>query len=451
MGYLKGQTIDLSGRSLVVGLGITGLSVARYLRARDFDVRIIDSRDHPPGLASLRAEYPDSEIHTGTLDVRWLDGARRVVLSPGLSIDLPLVHAARERGIDVLNDIEIFAQVAAAPIVAVTGSNGKSTVVTLIERFANAAGMRVPAGGNLGPPALDLLDSAEADAYVLEISSFQMETCDSLAPLAAAVLNVTPDHLDRHPSFAHYAALKAKLIRNAGCAVLNWDDPVVRAMARTQQRTIAFSLTEALDQGYSLLGRGDERSIARDGVALIAARDVLMRGDHNLANVMAALALAEALGIEAGAARAVLRTFPGLPHRCEFVAQRRGVVYINDSKATNIGAAAAALRGLQGPIVLIAGGDGKGADFTPMREHVRGKVRAAFVIGRSAAAILAALEGECAVSRCDTLEDAVKSAAACAEAGDTVLLAPACSSLDMFADYRARGAAFKAAVEGLQP
>ena len=222
------DAFDLSGTSLIAGLGITGLSVARFVAARGGRVRVVDSRESPPGHAALRAALADAEVHTGTLDPEWLDGVDRLVLSPGLSVELPLVQAARARRIPVVNDIEMFAHLARAPIVAVTGSNGKSTVVTLIERFATASGKRVPSGGNVGTPALDLLDTGTVDGYVLEISSFQMETCDSLRPIAATVLNVSPDHLDRHHDLEHYAALKAKLLRAADCAVVNADDPIVR-------------------------------------------------------------------------------------------------------------------------------------------------------------------------------------------------------------------------------
>jgi UDP-N-acetylmuramoylalanine--D-glutamate ligase len=443
------KVLGLDGRNVVVGLGVTGLSVARFLRARGALVRVLDSRAHPPGLDVLRAEYPDTEVITQSLAAGWLGDAARVFLSPGLSVELPIVAAARERGVPVLNDIELFARLVTAPVLAVTGSNGKSTVATLVAEMLVAQGLRAPAGGNLGTPALDLLAEAPADAYVLEISSFQMETADSLAPAAAAVLNVTPDHLDRHHDVAHYAALKEKLLRNAARAIINWDDPIVRAMGDRHPKAIAFSIEQELPNGYSLVTFDGEPWLARNREPLIAVAEVAMRGRHNLANALAALALVASLGGDQALAVEVLRRFKGLPHRCEFVADRRGVAYINDSKATNIGAAIAALQGFATPLVLIAGGDGKGADFTLLREHVRDKVKTVVLIGVDAPKLERALADVSNVVRVATLDEAVTAAAEAAEAGDTVLLAPACSSLDMFSDYRARGEAFKAAVARL--
>ncbi len=366
------------------------------------------------------------------------------MLSPGLSIDLPICSQARARGIEIINDIEIFARVCEAPIVAVTGSNGKSTVVTALERMLVAGGMDAAAGGNLSPPALDLLER-EADLYVLEISSFQMEAADSLSPLSAAVLNVSADHLDRHLDIEHYASLKEKLLHGAQTAVINADDPRVRAMGARHGNTIEFSVEQPLERGYSIL----DAAIAIDGQAVLPVAELAMQGRHNAANALAALALAGTCADALEPMLEALRQFKGLPHRCELVATIDGVRYINDSKATNTGATAAALAGLQGPIVLIAGGVGKGADFTELREFVRGKVRASVVLGESASELTAVLEDLCPVLQAQNMDEAVVLASEQSRTGDRVLLSPACASLDMFADYMERGRAFTDAVQGL--
>jgi UDP-N-acetylmuramoylalanine--D-glutamate ligase len=434
--------------SLVVGLGATGVATARYLTARGEHVRVIDSRAAPPGLDELRSACPDVEVELGTLDSRWLDDASRVLLSPGLAYDIPLAVEARKRGLAVIGDIELFALAARAPVVAVTGSNGKSTVTTLASLLLEAQGMRAPAGGNLGPPALDLLD-LPADVYVLEISSFQMETTDSLAPLAAAVLNVSPDHLDRHGTLELYAELKEKLLHSAEQAVYNADDPIVAAMGARHPRAVPFSVTRELARGYSVLARGGERWLARDGEPVLRSTELGIRGLHNEANALAALALTAALTTNLSAALDALRAFTGLPHRCQTVAQRAGVTYIDDSKGTNVGATLAALGGLQGPLVLVAGGLSKGQDLAPLADGARGKLRAAVLIGAAAAELEAVFAGVCPTVRATSMDDAVAQAARLARRGDAVLLSPACASQDMFRDYKERGDLFARAAREL--
>jgi UDP-N-acetylmuramoylalanine--D-glutamate ligase len=344
--------------------------------------------------------------------------------------------------------VELFELEARAPVVAITGSNGKSTVTTLAARMLEASGLRAPAGGNLSPPALDLLD-VPADAYVLEISSFQMETTESLAPFAATVLNVSADHLDRHGTFERYAELKGKLLATAERAVYNADDPVVAAMGERHPQAIAFSIRTPLDSGYSIVTRGAERWLARDGVPLLPAADVAIRGAHNEANALAALALCADLAPSVDRSLEVLRTFTGLPHRCQLAAKRRGVTYVDDSKGTNVGATLAALEGLPGPLVLIAGGLAKGQDLGPLVAASRGKVRAAVLIGTAAADLETLLAPVCATVRAASMTEAVERAAAVARSGDTVLLSPACASQDMFRDYRDRGDQFVRAAREL--
>src|SRR5262245_43451259 len=381
--------------SLIVGLGATGVAVARYLRARGERVRVIDSRANPPGLSDLRAAVPDAEVSLETLDPRWLEDASRVLLSPGLPYDLPIAVEARRRGLVVIGDIELFALAARHPVVAVTGSNGKSTVTTLASKMLESQGLRAPAGGNLGPPALDLLND-DADAYVLEISSFQMETTDSLAPLAATVLNVSADHLDRHGTLELYAELKEKLLKAAELGVVNVDDPLVAAMGARHPRVVKFSVRTELKRGYSIVTSKGERWLARDAKPLLRSSELKLRGTHNEANALAALALTAPLTTELDAALDALREFPGLPHRCQHVTERKGVVYVDDSKGTNVGATLAALNGLLGPLVLIAGGLSKGQDLRPLAAGARGKLRAAVLIGAAAAELAGVLKPICA-------------------------------------------------------
>jgi UDP-N-acetylmuramoylalanine--D-glutamate ligase len=436
--------------SLIVGLGSTGAAVARYLTARGEHVRIIDSRAAPPGLDELRAALPQVDVSLETLDERWLDDASRVLLSPGLPYDLPLAVEARRRGLAVIGDIELFSYAASAPVIAVTGSNGKSTVTTLTSKILESQRLRAPAGGNLGPPALDLLHD-EADAYVLEISSFQMETTDSLAPLAATVLNVSADHLDRHGTLELYAELKEKLLQAAEHAVVNADDPLVAAMGARHARAVPFSVRTELARGYSLVTAQGERWLARDRKPLLRASELGIRGTHNEANALAALALAEPLTTNVDAAIAVLRTFTGLPHRCQRVTERRGVVFVDDSKGTNVGATLAALNGLAGPLVLIAGGLSKGQDLSGLAAGARGKLRAAVLIGAAAGELERVLAPVCETVHAKSMAEAVASAAALAQRGDTVLLSPACASQDMFRDYRERGEQFARAALELPP
>jgi UDP-N-acetylmuramoylalanine--D-glutamate ligase len=431
--------------SLIVGLGATGVAVARYLSARGERVRVIDSRANPPGLTELRAALPEADVVLETLDERWLEDASRVLLSPGLPYDLPLAVEARRRGLAVIGDVELFALAAQAPVIAVTGSNGKSTVTTLASKMLESQRLRAPAGGNLGPPALDLLDG-EADAYVLEISSFQMETTDSLAPLAATVLNVSADHLDRHGTLELYAELKEKLLKAAENAVVNADDPIVAAMGARHSRVVPFSIRTELPRGYSLVAAKGERWLARDRKPLLRASELGIRGAHNEANALAALALTEPLTADLEAALEVLRTFTGLPHRCQLVAERNGVTYLDDSKGTNVGATLAALGGLDGPLVLIAGGLSKGQDLRPLAAGARGKLRAAVLIGTAAAELERVLGPVCKTVHAASMDEAVARAAELARRGDTVLLSPACASQDMFRDYRERGERFARAV-----
>lgn len=431
--------------SVIVGLGRTGVSCARHLAARGHALRVTDSRREPPGLAQLAAIAPGARLALGGFDEALLEGADQLVVSPGVSLREPLLVAAQARGLDVLGDIELFAREAGGRTVAITGTNGKSTVTALLGEMAMAAGVNVRVGGNLGEPALNLLVGEPADLYVLELSSFQLETTRSLQLQAAAVLNLTPDHMDRYADLAEYGAAKARIYDQCLVAVVNVDDELVCRMPRPGQRVTGFSLLRG-DADYGLREVAGSAWLAAAGEPLLPVAELKISGGHNAANALAALALADACGVPRAAALTALRTFAGLAHRMNWVADSGGVRWINDSKATNVGATLAAVAGLAGPLVLIAGGDGKGQDFAPLAGAFSGKVRCCVLIGRDARALEASLGGACAVEHARTLEDAVAAARRIAQPGDTVLLSPACASLDMFRDYAHRGEAFSNAV-----
>ena len=454
--------------SVVVGLGKTGASCLRFLSKRGIAVSATDSRRHPPGLAELGSLADSLDLRLGGFDLSLLDDASQVLMSPGVSLEEPIARAARDRGIEVLGDVELFARNVRAPVIGVTGTNGKSTVTTLVARMAAGAGRAVLAGGNLGVPALDLLDQPVPDLYVLELSSFQLETTSSLQLRAAVVLNVTADHLDRYASVAEYALAKSRIFAKAATVVLNADDPLVARMEseRATRNTVARSLSIPAGQSdgavrtvtfsvaqpeadYSLLRRGGQTLLARHGQALLDVARMKITGLHNAANALAALALGDAVGLPMPAMLEALESFPGLAHRSEWIADVAGVRFVDDSKGTNVGATIAAVAGMPGPLVMIAGGEGKGQDFTPLAAAFRGKVRHVVLIGRDAPLLAAALKGVCTTQIAASMEEAVGLAAAAATAGDTVLLSPACASLDMFRDYGHRGDVFAAAVRTL--
>jgi len=436
-------------KTVIVGLGKTGLSCARHLHARHKRVTVIDSRNLPPEISALQTLAPEIEIRVGGFDVSVLEDAAEVVVSPGVSLREPIMQAAMRRGLPIIGDIELFARSVTAPVVGITGTNGKSTVTVLVAHMANRAGVRAVAGGNLGRPALDLLNDAVPDLYVLELSSYQLETMRSLKLKAAAVLNLTPDHLDRYDNVSDYAKAKARILQHAAVAVVNLDDEYARAMPSSQQRNIGFSLKGHPDAEYTIKNVGSDIELVRHGIPLIAMSKLKIAGLHNAANALAALAVCEAIGIDRAACIDALREFEGLSHRAQFVAELKGVRYIDDSKGTNVGATLAAVAGMQGPLVVIAGGQGKGQDFTPLAAAFRNKVRHAVLIGQDARQVAAALGTVCSHEFATSMESAVAAAARAARPGDTVLLSPACASLDMFRDYSHRGEAFADAVRGI--
>ncbi len=442
------DAIDNRPYAVIAGLGITGLSCARYLHGNGWRIAVTDTRSAPPQLAALTALDSAIPLRLGQLDPALLAGAVCVVASPGLPVAGPFFDEAQRRGLAIVGDIELFARAAAAPVVGVTGTNGKSTVTTLIARMAQRAGLKVRAGGNLGPPALDLLAEG-TELYVLELSSYQLETTTSLHCRAATVLNVSADHLDRYPSLASYAAAKARIFARCDPAVINLDDPLVVAMPRTAASTLSFSLRSSLAATYALALHDSEWWLTRAQRPLLRATELRVRGAHNAANALAALALGEALALPLPAMLEELRSFAGLAHRSQWIADLKGVAYIDDSKGTNVGATLAAVAGTPGPVVLIAGGEGKNQDFTSLAAAFSGKVRHVVLIGRDAPLIARALDGVCTIECCASLPQAVQAAARAAQPGDTVLLSPACASFDMFRDYAHRGAVFAEAVREL--
>jgi UDP-N-acetylmuramoylalanine--D-glutamate ligase len=436
--------------AVVVGMGRTGLSVARHLQRCGYGIAVTDSREAPPELGAVQALGSAVVTRTGGFDARLLERADIVVTSPGVPLDDPFFIQARTRGLDIVGDIELFARAADAPVVGITGTNGKSTVTTLLGRMAERAGVRVRVGGNLGQPALDLLDRGPTDLYVLELSSFQLDTTHSLKLKAAVVLNVSADHLDRYATLRHYADSKARIYSHCETAVVNADDAETVRMPRAGTRVVSFGVDSA-QADFSLVTPPSDSApwLARRGAALMPVSALRISGRHNAANALATLALGDALRLPMQPMLEELREFTGLPHRAQWVGESGGVRYINDSKGTNVGATLAAVAGFSEPLVVIAGGDGKGQDFSPLANAFRGKVRTTVLLGRDAGLIETALTGVCHTVRVTSMEEAVRAAARFAQPGDTVLLSPACSSLDMFRDYAQRGQVFAAAVQSL--
>ena len=442
-------------RIVVLGLGITGLSATRWAARHGARVAVADTRGEPPRAVQLRAELPHVPIATGPITDATLADAELIVISPGLSKNQPAIRDAVARGVELVGDVELFARAlpGGQKLLAVTGTNGKTTVTALTAELLRAAGLSAMTVGNIGEPVLDALSAHERglpwpDVFVVELSSFQLETTASLEPTAATVLNVTENHLDRYAGMAEYAAAKARIFAGGGEQVLNRDDP--RSLAMRQAGRIVQTFGAGIPQGENDWGLVQHKGapwLARGGALLTAASELSLVGRHNLLNGLAALALASTVVKIDPRVLAALAAFRGLPHRMERVAEIGGVLFVNDSKATSVAATLAALDGLGRPAVLIAGGEGKGQDFSALKPSVDAHCRAVVLLGRDAPALAAALSGvKPAIEFAPALEVAVARAIARAQPGDVVLLSPACASLDMFRDYEERGERFKAAV-----
>ncbi len=440
--------------TLVVGLGKTGLSVVRYLRTLGEAVIVVDSRDVPPGLNVLKNEYSDVECHTGKFDTALFVNAHRIVLSPGVSLAEPVLVEARKNNIEIIGDIDLFAHEVMAPVVGITGSNGKSTVTTLLALMATQAGKNAVASGNIGTPVLDSL-ADNVDLYVLELSSFQLETLQYLPKKAAVVLNISADHLDRYENLSAYAMSKQVIYENADVLVLNKDDALASSYGASRvsvsaDKKICFTLNKPEENEFGICEAENKKPALCFGKKpLIAADQLKIKGSHNLQNALAALALGYAIGLPLDNMLNTLKEFKGLPHRTQFVAEINGVNWINDSKATNVGAAVAALVGLPGKHVLIAGGEAKGADFSELADVVKQHCRAVVLMGKDAARIKSVMPDTIPVKSVNDMQAAVLAAQSLAQAGDSVLLAPACASFDMFDNFEHRGNVFIQSVERL--
>ena len=440
---------DAHSYTLVVGLGLTGLSVVRHLHLLGESMVVVDSRDIPPALNEFKQTFSDIPLHTGKFDSRLFVNAQRIVVSPGVPLSDPALQQARDNGVEITGDIDLFAHEVDAPVVAITGSNGKSTVTTLLALMANRAGVDAAAGGNIGLPVLDLLNDPK-QLYVLELSSFQLETLNSLPMAAAVVLYVSPDHLDRYSDINAYAMSKQVIYENASRAVINRDDDYVSKMLNHQQNAIGFTLNKPAAGDFGLCEKDGEQYLCAGDESLLSTADLKIRGQHNYANVLAAMALGSSIGLPMSAMLDAVREFPGLEHRTQWVAEINGVNWFNDSKGTNVGATLAAIEGLPGKHVLIAGGQGKGADFLPLRNIAEQRLRAVVLIGEDAEKIAQAIDQVVPVKFADDMDDAVHLAAGFAQPGDNVLLSPACASFDMFQGFAHRGEVFMKAVEALK-
>ena len=440
--------------TIVVGLGKTGLACARFLAKKGASFAVLDSRENPPGSDELREEMPDVDLLCGEFDADFLSRATEIILSPGVAKSHSAIQAAVAAGARLSGDIDLFCREISAPVIAITGSNAKSTVTTLVGEMAEAAGINVGVCGNIGTPVLEMLEQPEKDLYVIELSSFQLETTNDLRAEVATVLNISPDHMDRYDSMQDYYKAKHRIFRGAKNVVVNRDDSLTAPLLPQGVKQTAFHLGKPDLKLFGLIEDQGDVWLALGLDKLIAASELKMRGRHNLANALAALALGQAAGLPMDAMLNALKGFTGLRHRCEWVAEHQGVTYFNDSKGTNVGATVAALNGLGGTlseengIVLIAGGDGKGAEFVELAEPLKNYGRALVYIG---------VDGERLASQCGdinsrpavTMDEAVVIASQLAKSGDIVLLSPACASFDMFAGFPQRGDAFVQAVETL--
>lgn len=439
--------------NIIVGLGATGISCARYLQKCGIPFAVTDSRSHPPSLTEFNKIFPNVPFSVGKIDPILLEQAEKLIVSPGVSLQEPAIAEQIAKGIPAIGDIELFAKEVKAPVIAITGTNAKSTVTTLVGEMAKASGKCVQVGGNLGTPALDLLASSQSELFVLELSSFQLETTHSLTPKVATVLNVTPDHMDRYANLEAYCQAKQQVYKNCQVAICNRDDVLTKCRESSVKNILYFTLDEPQDNEFGLLKKNNENYLAFQDQVLLPVKDLPILGRHYQANALASLAVGFGFGLAFEPMLETLLSFKGLPHRCQLVRELKGVRWYNDSKGTNVGATLAAIEGLgsemQGKLILIAGGVGKNADFSPLVPVIEKYVRTAVLIGEAAPMMAELLRDRVDICFGKNMEDAVVLAQNNAQSGDCVLLSPACASFDMFKNFEHRGNVFMEIVNGL--
>jgi UDP-N-acetylmuramoylalanine--D-glutamate ligase len=439
--------------NVIIGLGTTGISVARYLAKKSIPFAVTDSRTNPPCLADFQALFPNVPISLGKIDPTLLEKAKQLIVSPGVSVNEPVIADQVAKGTPAIGDIELFAQAAEDPIIGITGTNAKSTVTTLVGAMAEEAGKKVQVGGNLGVPALDLLTTPPPELFVLELSSFQLETTYTLKPKVATVLNVTPDHMDRYGSLEQYMLAKQRIYNNCQVAVCNRDDPLSECRDPNVPRILHFTLQEPEENEFGLLKKGNGLYLAFQDKILMPVSDLPILGRHYQANALAALAIGYGYGLPFEPMLQTLIEFKGLPHRCQLVREMDGVLWYNDSKGTNVGATLAAIEGLgsviKGKLILIAGGVGKNADFSPLVPAIEKYVKTVVLIGEAAPVLADVIGDRVEIILSKNMENAVSLAKSVATPGDSVLLSPACASFDMFNNFEHRGDVFAEIVKEL--
>lgn len=437
----------MTNLTVVVGLGVSGLSCVRYLHKQGIPVAVNDTRSSPPNLDAIIAIDPTIPISLGKLDEALLSRANQIILSPGIALANPLISKLIKQGVSVIGDVELFAKAANASVISITGTNAKSTVTTLVGKMAEAAKLNVGVGGNLGTPALDLLDDAR-DLYVLELSSFQLETTEHLKSKVATVLNITPDHMDRYPTLRDYQLAKLRVYQNCECAVVNKDDALTEPENKTSKK-IYFTMRTPAENEFGL----HDNYLMFGSTKLLHASELPVAGKHYQSNAMASLALGHAYGLPMEIMLKVLREFQGLPHRCQLIRETNQIKWYNDSKGTNVGASLAAIEGLgeiiNGKLILIAGGIGKNADFSPLLPAMQKYARHVVLIGDAAKDLACVIGNSIPYSFATSMEEAIRTAAKCAQPEDSVLLSPACASFDMFKNFEHRGEVFTELVKGL--
>ena len=446
------QLIAKDNYRVVVGLGLTGLSCARYLSAKNLPFSVVDSRLNPPGLNEFKTEFPNVGLTLGEISDEALQGANELIVSPGVALQEPAIARAITKGMPVFGDVDLFVREADAPIIAITGSNGKSTVTALVGEMARKAGRNVAVGGNIGVPVLELLREQHVDLYVVELSSFQLERAQGINAEVATVLNLSADHMDRYPDMLAYHQAKHRIFTGCKQVVVNRGDTLSKPMIAEGVTSLTFGLNRPDFKGFGVIEEQGKTFLAFEFEPLMPLNELKIVGRHNIENALAALALGHSVSLPMDSMLEALKDFRGLPHRCQFVAEIDGVRFYDDSKGTNVGAAIASITGLSDSAektVLIAGGQSKGADFKTLAPVVRQYARAAVLIGEAANAIEQVINNGIVVEHADTMQAAVNKSAGLAQRGDAVLLSPACSSFDMFESFEHRGDVFKHCVHTL--